>query len=650
MVSTTVFPSHSLNHDEGVYLTQASMLLEGQLTLEPPVPAAMRPWFFVADGSGGFYPKYAPVPAALFAVGGLVGWFRLALGLIAAGTIGLTYATVAEAFDRRVGVVAAALLLGSPLFLVQASVFLPYVPTLFLELLFAWSLLRAERTGSDRMAVLSGAAIGLAFVARPWTAFLFALPFVALVAWRLRQRSRSVLRRALLTAVPGLLGVLAALGYNALVTGDPLTFPYEAFAPLDGLGFGRRRLLGYDLVYTPALALRAGLENLLALLGRWTVAAPLGGLLAAAGVVLALRRRAQLLDVRRLAIAGLFLTVPVGELYFWGTRNVLGDLDRAGDGLIGLLGPYYHLDLLLPLVAFGGFALVRAWDWALRRYRAVDGREVRATIVAGLVVVAGLGAVATAGAVAGPLAANDEVTDTYEVAYEPFEDRSLEHAVVFLPDPYGDWLAHPFQALRTDPGYDGPVVYALEERPFAVADAFPERQLYRYSYRGHWEPRTGDPVTPRLRRVDRVRSDRVLLDLTAGVPAGADFVSIRADSGAGHGAATVPDPPESLSLTVTIGDDTARIEGPALADPVTVPIRDRDALEVRLLVDFGGLDALPYRVAVPLATTPDGERRALSPRLEVCDRPSLCGGEATFVPGAYREGVSLNASVRGLDR
>ena len=524
------------------------------------------------------------------------------------------------------------------------------MPTLFLELLFAWALLRAERTGSDRMAVLAGLAIGLAFFARPWTSVLFATPFVALVGWRLRRGWRSVLRRALLTAVPGLLGVLAALGYNAVVTGAPLTFPYEAFAPLDGLGFGRRRLLGYDLVYTPALALRAGLENLLALFGRWTVAAPVGGLLAAAGVVLALRRRARALDPRRLAIAGLFVTVPVGELYFWGTRNVLGDLDRAGDGLIGLLGPYYHLDLLLPLVAFGGFALVRAWDLAVPRYRGLDGRGMRAAVLAAIVVLAGLGAVATAGAVAGPLAANGDVTDTYEVAYEPFEDRSLEHAVVFLPGPYGDWLAHPFQALRTDPGYDGPVVYALEERPFAVADAFPERQLYRYSYRGQWAPRTGDPVTPRLRRVDRVRSDRVVLDLTAGVPAGADFVSIRADSGAGHGAGTVSDPPESLSLAVTIAGDTARIAGPALADPVTVALRDRDALEVRLLVDFGGLDALPYRVEVPLATAPDGERRALSPSLEVCDRPALCGGEAAYVPGAYREGVFLNASVRGTDR
>ncbi|MEF8853902.1 MAG: glycosyltransferase family 39 protein, partial [Haloarculaceae archaeon] len=414
LVSREVFPYQSLNHDEGVYLTQASMLLEGHLTLDPPVPEAFRPWFFVADGSGGYYPKYAPVPAVIFAVGGVLGWFRLALGLVAAGTIGLTYATVAEAFDRRVGVAAAGLVLASPLFLVQAATFLPYVPTLFLNLCFAWALLRADRTGSDRLAILAGVAVGLAFFARPYTTVLFATPFVALVLWRLRRPSRARSRRTLLTAAPGVLGVVGALAYNAVLTGDPLTFPYEAFAPRDGLGFGTRRLLSHEVDYTPALALRAGIGNVLALLGRWTVAAPLGGLLAAGGVVLAVRRPATHLDARRLAIAGLFITVPVGGLYFWGTLNVLGDLDRAGDGLIGVLGPYYHLDLLVPLAAFGGFFLVRCGEWLVPRLRALEGRHRRVIVATGLLVVAAVAAVATGGAIAAPLEDNAAVTDAYE--------------------------------------------------------------------------------------------------------------------------------------------------------------------------------------------------------------------------------------------
>jgi hypothetical protein len=692
LIASRTFRYHSLNHDEGVYLQQAAALLEGRLGLEPPVPEAFRPWFFVADGTGGFYPKYAPVPAVMFAVGGLVGEFRLALAAIAAATVALAYAAVAEAFDRRVGLVAAALVLGSPLFLVQASVFLPYVPTLCLNLLFAWAYLRSDRTGSARWAALAGAAVGLAFFARPWTAVLFAAPFVAHALWRLRSVGRSVasslgarlrglgdrlrsrdssldrppdpspdrpcnrrrvdslfspvLRRNLVTAALGLCGVAAALGYNHLVTGDPLTFPYEAFAPADGLGFGRRALLGYELEYTLDLAVRAGLANVGAFLTDWVVAGPVGGLLAAVGVARAVSRRRAHLDSRRLAVAGLFLTIPVGELYFWGTLNVLGDLDRAGDGLLASLGPYYHVGLLVPTAAFAGFALVGGGA-ALRRLlaRSDDGTR-RGLLLAAVLLGSLAGTGAGAAAVADPLADNGEVADVYEEAYEPFADRSLSGVVVFVPRPYGDWLNHPFQRLRNDPGYDGETVYALENRPFAVADAYPDRRLYRYAYRGEWSPATGERVTPVLRPVDRAAGDRVNLEISAGVPTYTELVSLRVASDEGTGYATVTDPAEGVDLEVTVDAATATVSGPGLDDTVTVPVGDREDVRLRLLADFGGVDTLPYRIELPVDRD-DGRRRALSPRLEVCDEARRCNGEAAYVPGASRDGVSLNATLRG---
>ncbi len=645
-----VFPYHSLNHDEGVYLQQAGMLLEGKLALRPPVPEAFRPWFFVADGAGGFYPKYAPVPAGMFAVGGAVGWYRLALGLIAAGTVWLTYATVAEAVgDRRVGALAAGLVLASPLFLVQAAVFLPYVPTLCLELLFAWALLRAERTGSRPLAALAGAAIGLAFFARPWTAVLFAAPFVGFTLWRLRRLERGVIERAALTAGLGLAGVALALWYNAVVTGAALTFPYEAFAPADGLGFGHRAILGHEVEYTPVLAARAAVANLVAFLTDWVVAAPLGGLLALGGVGVAVRRHASDLDARTLAVAGLFVTVPVGEALFWGTLNVLGDPDTAGDGLVAVLGPYYHLDLLVPTAAFGALGLVRGGEWLVARRDAIDGSFAgrrRAVVAAALVLLAGLAGAATVGAIADPLSANGEVTAGYEAAYDAVESRDLDRALVYLPTPYGNWLNHPFQHLRNDPGYDGDVVYALDTAPHPVADAFPERQLYRYSYRGRWDPAAGETVTPVLRRVRRAAGDPVVLDVTAGVPAYAEVVSVRVDSDAGEAAATVVEPGRTLSLAVAMDTERATVSGPGLDEPLTVRLEDRDTLDLRLLVDFGGVDALPYHLAVPLAVE-NGVRQALSPRLEVCAVADRCGGEAAYIPGAYRDGVHLNASFRG---
>ncbi|MFB6187213.1 MAG: hypothetical protein ABEI86_10150, partial [Halobacteriaceae archaeon] len=64
------------------------------------------------------------------------------------------------------------------------------------------------------------------------------------------------------------------------------------------------------------------------------------------------------------------------------------------------------------------------------------------------------------------------------------------------------WLNHPFQALRNSPQYDGAKVYALSKTaPFAVIDAFPHRNYYRFSYRGVWNPFDGDPVQPTLKRI-----------------------------------------------------------------------------------------------------------------------------------------------------
>ena len=153
-------------------------------------------------------------------------------------------------------------------------------------------------------------------------------------------------------------------------------------------------------------------------------------------------------------------------------------------------------------------------------------------------------------------------------------------------------------------------------------------------------------MTPQLRRVRRVRGEAVTLSVTAGVPASAEFVSVRLDSDAGHGATTVVDPPRDLRVDVVVRADHATLTGPAVADPVVVPLERVDSLDVRLLVDFGGVDSLPYHLDLPLSMA-DGQRRALSPRMEVCVRPARCGGAATYVPGAYRQGIHLATSLRG---
>ncbi|MFB6105641.1 MAG: glycosyltransferase family 39 protein [Halobacteriaceae archaeon] len=634
VVAAVVFTYHSLNHDEAVYLQQAALLLDGRLGFRPPVPAAMRPWFFF-ERAGRLYPKYAPVPAAVFAPGVALGVPRLSLAAVAAANVALVAAVGREAFDARTGLLAGAALLASPLFVVQSAVFLPYAPTFALEALFALAYLRSVGLSSRRWAALAGAAVGLAFFARPYTAVLFAAPFVAHAALGV-SRDRATLARHGVVAGVGLAGVALALAYNVAVTGAPLLFPYEAFAPLDGLGFGRRRLLDYAVTYTPALALRSTLRALGALFGRWVAGGPVGAALAAVGAVAALRgvRADRVVDdapaAARVTLAGLAVTVVVGNAYFWGTYNALGPFGAPGVALADLLGPYYHFDLLLPTAVFGAHGL-RTVTARLRRTRT---RRVAAWAAVALVLTAGA---VSAAAAADTLSRNATVTAEYRAAYAPFADRPLDDALVFLPTPYGPWLNHPFQALRNDPGDADATVYALDvaAAPDAAA-AFPDRHTYRYVYRGAWRPTDGRPVDASLEPVRYVTGETVTATVRIRAP-DAETLSVRVGGASGQAYYAVPVAPNgTAAVRLVVDGGRARVAGPGV-DPQGDPsfaVAARDELVVSA--------AAPgrfYRARLPV-TVHGGTVRAVSPYLENCRVAVHCGGGAPARNGSVTATLS----------
>ncbi len=642
VVATQVFPYHSANHDEAVYLQQAAMLLEGQFSLRPPLEDAFRPWFFV-DAGDRLYPKYAPVPAAMFALGRLAGGYRLALVGIAAANVALVVGVGRALFDRRTGLLAGAFVLASPLFLVDSSVFLPYAPTTLLNLVFAYGYLRADRTDDRRWAAVAGAGAGLAFFARPFTAVLFASPFVAHACWTIARAPRTVLPRQAVTAAVGLAGVGVALGYNAVVTGSAWLFPYRAFGPRDGIGFGHRALLGHGVDYTPELALRANRAVLELLFTEWVAGGVLGTLLAAVGLGLAVRRG---LDDRTAALAGLFVTVPAGNLLFWGNYNILGDLDAAGDGLVAAFGPYYHFDLLVPTAVFAATGALWLADSARR---ALDTRLDRrhARVALAVVLVSGTCAVGavTATDLDRRVDENMAVTRTYEDAYEPFAGGPPADSVVLVPDPYGDWLNHPFQELRNDPGYDGRAVYALHDRPFAVADAFPDRRLYRYGYRGVWAPAAGSPDAARLQRIRDVTGERVRLATTVGVPDGAVGVTLRVATDDGSAYYVAPNVTDEVAVDLDVTASSVRASGDVR--PVgdrTLAVDGRDTVRLTVFVDYAGGGGFAYRFDLPVRAG-DGTVRALSPRVERCRNVRACGGAATHVPATAPEGVFVRTAL-----
>ena len=716
VVGRVVFPFHSVNHDEGVYLAQAAMLLDGQLFVDPPVGELFRPWFFTERPDGTLYPKYAPVPAATFALGWLAGSPRFGLVAVTAVVVLSTYALGATLFDRRTGLIAAAVLFVSPLFLLHSGVFLPYAPTAVWNLLFVYAYVRADRDRSRRWAAVAGVAVGVAFFSRPYTAVAFAAPFVCHAVWSLRGRvgtagdatllglHRPTVTRQSLTAVGGVAGVAVALVYNAVVTGDPLVFPYEAFAPRDGIGFGEREILGYERAYTPALGVRANAEVVWRLATRWVPAGAVGTLFALVGVARLRETTPSRTRTHRFLLAGTVVSVVLANVAFWGNLNVLGDLALPADGLIASLGPYYHYDLVVPTAVFAAVGLRRSYGrLASGGPSAGSTRSVAVAVgLATLVVAAGVAVTAP------PVERNTDATRTYQSAYAPFTGAGGDasdtaqgtnpagdwardaatastdapppfarvgrpalttpaDAVVLLPRPFGDWLAHPYQPLRNDPGFDAATLYALDERPFAVADAAPDRRLYRYVSRGEWAPSRGTPVAARLQPVTRQAGDRVRLGAGLDVPRTPDSVSVRLAAGGDQSYYAARPDGDRLDLTLTLdgteptGDDetaggdggattgetaTVRLAGPveAVGDATNLTVAGRETVSLTVFLDYGPAGGTGYRLRLPVAAGTD-RVRAVTPRLSVCRQPAECGDEAGYVPRDTPEGVAIDTTL-----
>ena len=689
LVAATVFAYHSVNHDEAVYLTQAALLSSGQLELHAGELAdAFHPWFFVEDG-GRLYPKYAPVPAAMYAVSmGLFGEPRVTLAAVAAANAALVYLLGSMAFDRRVGVAAAVLFAASPLALVTSSVFLPYAPTTALNLSFAVAYLRGIRDGSLPAAGVAGVAIGLAFFARPYTAVSFAAPFIAHALCRVGSSIRRVgipergirslasppgpVRQHGLTALFGTLFVGLTLAYNLRMTGSLLTFPYEAFAPLDGPGFGERRILDHSADYTPALALSTNGYALWYLATRWVAAGPIGTVLALGGGVVAARRwvRGQRalggregVEFQRTAgrlLAGVAVAVVVGNLFFWGTHNVLATPTDPTDGLLAGFGPFYHFDLLVPFAAFGGVAVVAGRD-ALPGLRARFGSRVSPRTARGVVVVAVVccllvAGIAGAAAAATPLDRHAAHANKYETAYEPVEAASFDHALVFLPTPYGEWQNHPFQYLRNDPGFDGDVVYVLDRNPaedFAVLDAYPDRTRYRYGYRGTWTPDPDRHVEPKLEPLDVRAGPTLAAETTVGVPDRVTTARVRlatAGGGAGEYAEyAIEDPDGSVTVDWSLTPEGARLGGdPGTDAAVPLPADDATVVVVRVTLVQPDGATFTYRQAATVRTVDGRVEVVWPPERSVCRLVTECGNEGTYLPDdpdAHPDWVAFETAV-----
>ena len=142
-----VYPAYSWNRDEPVYLWQVRALRDGViLPTDGGAPAFFQPWLS-GHGPGYFFSQYTLGWPIVLLVGDVV--FGTAAAALAFGSLLTVLGTYAFArtvtADRTVSLVAATVMLASPIFAIQSGVYLGYLFTLGLGLLFGSALITGVR-------------------------------------------------------------------------------------------------------------------------------------------------------------------------------------------------------------------------------------------------------------------------------------------------------------------------------------------------------------------------------------------------------------------------------------------------------------------------------------------------------------------------
>jgi 4-amino-4-deoxy-L-arabinose transferase-like glycosyltransferase len=363
--------------------------------------------------------------------------------------------------DRWAGLLAAALGLTSPLFLVLSGSYLSHLASLVWLLLFSLWFVWTAQGHSRWYALGAGLALGMAFLSRSLTAAAYALPFVAYSLAQVVRRRQAHWQHYLLVALGG--GALAALlpAYQWAVSGDPWLNPYVLWWPYDRLGFGPGHGAmpgGHSLAYA-WINLKQDLSRAATDVLGWPA---LSWLPLLPGLLLRPRRS------RDWALLAPFICLVIAYLFYW-----IGSPAR-------LWGPRYYFEGFAGLWLLSAVGLRKAWE------RAGGQRGWVRTVMAGtlvLMVVLNL-------ALHVP-SRMEEAHGFYGISrsqLEPIEEADLHNALVIV---YAErWLEYGAMLAGMSPTLDDDVVYARgsgAEIDAAVMAAFPGRTVY-YLEKGQLSP------------------------------------------------------------------------------------------------------------------------------------------------------------------
>jgi hypothetical protein len=474
LFALTLYPHYVQDNDVGAYLFQARTFAEGRLAARSPdLTEPFHTWFVITDAEGRMFSRYPPGHALFLAASlRLFGTARVVPPLAMAGCVVLLYFLLLELYDRRTASLGAWLLLLSPFFLFAGSTLLSHATNTALVALFLLLYVKYLKRPRALLALGSGAALGMAFLTRPYTAVL-----VGLVAagWlpvhaRLERRGRRArdpaagaqprgtkspgfLRRAPVFLIGAAPFLAAYLVYNQLLMGDPFRPPFLA----SGFVGADRPDVAWLGSWGPFVERLGRTRWALGEMNHWAAPFPYLFQVVFLYVALVLRRRQDVLLMLFL------LAIVVGHAFYFGT----GDF-----WVTGIVGPLYYFAGLLFLAGANARFLLHVH--AFFRERSPE-RVYRW----GLVAVAVFVAVSFAWRMGPRYVALRNHARARAADVRVLEQGIEEPALVFLPAAH---IGHPWGQFLNAPSFDDPVVFARDlgaERNHELhASLYFERRAY----------------------------------------------------------------------------------------------------------------------------------------------------------------------------
>lgn len=460
-VQRNTFPFYSGDHDEPVYRFQAEMLRDGAITLPRAQNEFFRPWLSGPSGDHlvmAFQPGW---PSVLMVADVVTGSMLIGLGAAAALTVvaGFGFAREVLGSTGR-AVVATAILTLSPFTLLLSGTYLNYVFALALYLVFGALLLRGLRSDSPFFLVMSGLALGAAFLTRPYDAGLFALPFAGYVIATRRHDLPKVAKITGWVAL-GLVPALAiTFAYNIATSGSPLRFPTTTQSEgYSQFGWGIRSIAPD----TPPLDFNLG--EAFASMGTnlWAVPTWLFGTYLTLG--LAIFGAVRLWRTNR-AVCGLLLGLafvfPIGYLAWWASS-------LTTNGALDGLGPHYYLPMLIPAAVFAAHGLGE-----LPAHR-------RGVLIGVVVAAVALTAIALPPKIDEKHLVADASREYSRQVEHGLRQRAGAPALVIQERRRASYIMEPYPFLANPPDLETPVLYARDRGALNVdlLDRTPRRRAFR---------------------------------------------------------------------------------------------------------------------------------------------------------------------------